>query len=247
VRTDAETGRVSDWRYKSDEPFGTTAAAEVFAYDARALFDALDALAAMVEANDEMNHLGDFGHHLVPALVEEGRAYAVAHQGYWRDVGTVASYWEGHMDLLRDGMTAPGGPLDLDNPEWPLRTAATQRLPAHLTRSAQVDDALVSPGAAVAGRVERSVLGPGVVVEEGAEVRDSVLLDHVVVRRGARVTRAVLDERVEVGEGAAVGADVGAQCVLGQRVRVDAGAVLAPGTERDAEGVTSPGRGAARA
>lgn len=241
VRRDAATGRVSDWRYKSDEPFGTSAATEVFAYDAGALLDALAELAATVERRDDMDHLGDFGHHLLPALVEGGRAYAVAHQGYWRDVGTVPSYWEAHMDLLRDGMIDPGGPLDLDDPEWPLRTAATLRLPAHLARSAQVDDAFVSPGATVAGRVERSVLGPGVVVEEGAEVRDSVLLHHVVVRRGARVIRAVLDDKVEVGADAVVGAAGGDLCVVGQRVRVDVGEELPPGTERDAEGAAAAG------
>ncbi len=241
ARVDAATGRVTDWRYKPDEPFGTTAATEVFAYDARALFDALDALAAEVgdEDGDGMPELRDFGHHLLPRLVEGGRAHAFAHQGYWRDVGTVPSYWEGHMDLLRDELARPGGALALDDPAWPLRTAATLQMPARVARTGRVDDALLSPGTFVAGTVERSVLGPGVVVEAGAEVRDSVLLHRVTVRRGARVTRAVLDDDVEVGRDAGVGGADGDLCVVGQRVRVAPGEVVAAGTERDAEGAAA--------
>jgi glucose-1-phosphate adenylyltransferase len=143
------------------------------------------------------------------------------------------------MDLLRDELARPGGALALDDPAWPLRTAATLQMPARVARTGRVDDALLSPGAFVAGTVERSVLGPGVVVEAGAEVRDSVLLHRVTVRRGARVTRAVLDDDVEVGREAAVGGPDGDLCVVGQRVRVAPGEVVAAGTERDAEGAAA--------
>ena len=240
ARVDDATGRVVDWRYKSDDPFGTTAATEIFAYDARALLDTLDQLThnRPDEDGDGAPELDDFGHHLLPALVTRGRAFSWRHTGYWRDVGTVPSYWQGHMDLLDPELAAPGGPLALDDPRWPLRTGAQLHMPARHTRSARVDDALVSPGCHVAGLVERSVLGPGVVVEEGAEVRDSVLLHAGVVRRGARVTRAVLDTHVEVGEGARVGAagDDAELVVVGRRARVDAGAEVAPGTQVDADG-----------
>ncbi len=247
ARVDAATGRVTDWRYKPDAPFGTTAATEVFAYDARALFGAFDALAAEVpdEDGDGVPELEDFGHHLLPRLVADGRAHAVAHEGYWRDVGTVPSYWEGHMELLGDDLARPGGPLALDDPAWPLRTAATLQMAARLARGAEVGDALLSPGVTVAGLVDRSVLGPGVVVEAGAEVRDSVLLHAVTVRRGARVTRAVLDDAVEVGEEARVGGAGGDLCVVGQRARVAPGEVLDPGAERDAEGAAGAGIAAA--
>jgi glucose-1-phosphate adenylyltransferase len=127
-----------------------------------------------------------------------------------------------------------------------MRTAASLHMPVRLARTAHVDDALVSPGASVAGTVERSVLGPGVVVEEGAEVRDSVLLHGVTVRRGARVERAVLDDGVEVGEGARVGAARGELCVVGQRVRVAPDGTVAAGEQRDAEGAVADALAAAR-
>jgi glucose-1-phosphate adenylyltransferase len=237
VVTVGDDDRVTDLAYKPDDPPGAgdtaTVATEVFVYDARALLATLDRLHAEVVdgRGDDEAHLGDFGHHLLPALVGEGGAHACRHAGYWRDVGTLDSYWQGHMDLLGDPP-----PLALDDPAWPVRTAATLRVPARLARSARVDDALVSPGVRVAGTVERCVLGPGVVVELGAEVRDSVLLDDVVVRRGARVTRAVLDEGCEVGRDAAVGAGDGGITVLGQRATVASGEYVPAGEARDAAG-----------
>jgi glucose-1-phosphate adenylyltransferase len=235
----ADGGRVTDFAYKPDAPPGAgdaaTIATEVFAYDARHLLATLERLHDEVARGGDGDdgqeaHLGDFGHHLLPALVGEGGACAFAHRGYWRDVGTLDSYWQGHMDLLGDPP-----PLALDDAEWPVRTAATLRVPARLARSARVDDALVSPGVRVAGTVERSVLGPGVVVELGAEVRDSVLLHDVVVRRGARVTRAVLDDGCEVGRDAVVGADTGDVAVLGLRTGVAPGAYVPAGEARDAD------------
>ncbi|HEY0777393.1 MAG TPA: glucose-1-phosphate adenylyltransferase family protein, partial [Gemmatirosa sp.] len=190
-------GRVTRFASKPEHPDGATIATEVFVYDAPHLRATLDRLHADVtREGGERAHLGDFGDHLVPALVAEGGARAFAHTGYWRDVGTVDSYWRGHMDLL-----GAEPPLVLDDPAWPVRTASVVRMPARIARTARVDDALVSPGATVAGTVERSVLGPGVVVEAGAEVRESVLLDGAVVRAGARVVRGVVDEGVEVGAG----------------------------------------------
>jgi glucose-1-phosphate adenylyltransferase len=234
-------GRVRGFAYKPERPGGGTVTAEVFAYDAPRLLRALDELAAgrrdAAERGEGEPHLGDFGDHLLPRLVSEGDAYAFALDGYWRDVGTVESYWRGHMELLGDDPS-----LVLDDAAWPILSAGTRRMPARLARGARVDEALVSSGARVAGTVERSVVGPGVVVEAGAVVRDAVLLDDVVVRRGARVTRAVLDEGVEVGADAHVGADAPAGdaaasiTVIGGFARVRAGSTVDPGTEIDAVG-----------
>jgi glucose-1-phosphate adenylyltransferase len=232
-------GRVTRFDYKPEHPRGTTAVIEVFAYDTRALFEALDQLARELPEEDGAPKLEDFGDHLLPALVAGGRAHAVPYDGYWRDVGTVPSYWEGHMDLLRPELVGPGGALSLDDPRWPLRTEAVLKMPARLARTAEVDESLVSPGAFVAGRVKRSVLGPGVVVEDGAEVRDSVLLHHVVVKRGARVMRAVLDDWSVVGEGAAVGGPGGEHAVVGQQVHVAPGDRVEAGAQVDAEGATA--------
>jgi glucose-1-phosphate adenylyltransferase len=142
----------------------------------------------------------------------------------------VDSYWQGHMDLL-----TPEPPIVPDAPDWPILTTGPQRLPARIDAEARVDGSLIASGCRVAGRVERSVLAPGVVVEPGAEIRDSILLHETVVRSGARIDRAILDVGVEVGKGAVIGERNGDLALVGQRVAIPAGARIAAGARVEPE------------
>jgi glucose-1-phosphate adenylyltransferase len=213
-------GRIGGFHYKPDEPPTTRVATEVFAFDSGRLLGTLEELAA----GD--GELKDFGHGLLPRLVSAGEAVEHRLDGYWRDVGTVPAYWQAHMDLLD-----PERPLDLDDPAWPILGRAPHRLPARVEGSARLDGALLSPGTVVAGEVTRSVLGPGVVVEPGAAVRDAVLLDDCVVAAGARVERAVLDRGVRVGPGARVGAagDGGEPALVAEEAEVPPNVTVGPG------------------
>jgi glucose-1-phosphate adenylyltransferase len=141
------------------------------------------------------------------------------------------------MDLLD-----PERPLDLDDPAWPILGRTPHRLPARVEGSARVDGALLSPGSVVGGEVTRSVLGPGVVVEPGAAVRDAVLLDDCVVAAGARVERAVLDRGVRVGADARVGrsGDDGEPALVGEETRVPRGATVVPGGRLGQDGFEEP-------
>jgi glucose-1-phosphate adenylyltransferase len=195
VRVDGDD-RISEFEYKPDAPASDVITTEVFAYEARTLLRTLDELA---EEGDGSS-IRDFGHELLPRLVDEGAARAFELDGYWRDVGTIDSYWEAHMELLADEP-----PLTLDDPAWPILTTGLQRPPARIEESATIDGCLVAGGAHVRGTVARSVIGPGVVVEDGAEVRDAVLLHNSYVGARARVTRAIVDEEANVGEDTVVG------------------------------------------
>ena len=95
IEVDADGG-VRGFEYKPDDPAGDLVTTEVFAYDARRLLQTLDELADQGEASG----LEDFGHQLLPRLVDEGKARAFQHDGYWRDVGTIDAYWQTHMELL---------------------------------------------------------------------------------------------------------------------------------------------------
>lgn len=144
----------------------------------------------------------DFGTHVIPEMVDR-RVFAHRFHGYWRDVGTLNSYWEANMDTLD-----PRSGLDLR--VWRVRTNQEGRgqvyhPPARMDRTARVERSLVSRGCRIAGTVIGSVLSPGVVVEAGARVVESVVMHDCIVRRGATVLRAILDKDVEVGEGARVG------------------------------------------
>lgn len=212
---------VTDYAYKPDEPAGNLVANEVFVFRTGALLDTLDAAVRdLGEAAVEDGELADLGDTVLPRLVEGGSVAAHRMDGYWRDVGTLDSYWEGHLDLLGESPA-----LDLEG--WDVRTHGAHRAPARLLPSSSVEDSLVSYGAVVSGTVTRSVLGPGVRVEAGATVTDSVLLGNTVVRSGAVVRRAVLDERTTVGSGARVGTDAGLT-VTRRGTAVDDDAVLEP-------------------
>lgn len=215
-------GRVTDYAMKPDEPEGNLVTNEVFVFTSKVLLDLLDELGGQ---DDEQDDLKDLGNAVLPRLVKEGRAREHRFPGYWRDLGTVASYWSAHMELL---VEEP--PIDLDDPNWPVLTkASARRAPAQISRTASIDSSLVASSARIAGRVEHSVIGRGVVVEEGATVVDSVLLPGAVVRSGATVHCAVLDDGVEVGRGASVGEAGGEVALIGLQAVVQEGAVLRAG------------------
>ena len=179
------SGLVTEFEYKPDHPSSGIVTTEVFVYDAQVLLRTL----ADLEAEGE--ELSDFGHSLLPRLVERGKTRAYDLGGYWQDVGTLESYWEAHMQLLE-----PKPPLQLDDPEWPILTRASQRPPARVEKPATVDTSLLSPGCTVRGKVVRSVIGPGVTVEEGISVVDSVVLGRSHV--GADLERAIVDLGADV-------------------------------------------------
>ena len=216
VQADAD-GRVKDFAYKPEEPEGDTITAEVFVYDAGRLLAVLEEIVA------EGGELKDYGDELIPRLVKGGKAWAFPLDGYWRDVGTVDSYWQAHKDLL-EGKSEMG----LDDPAWPILTYGAQRLPAHLLKSAAVEDSLISPGCTIGGTVKNSVLSPDVVVEEGALVEGSIILHGVKIAAGSTVRRAIVDEKAEIGVDAQVGGE-GKITLVGRGERVAAGGRVAPG------------------
>ena len=194
-------GTVTGVEHKPSRPSSGTVATEIFLYDTEVLLETLRDLRRELsgDAEDGDSGIGDFGEHLLPRLVETGRTAAVPLTGYWRDVGQPGLYLQSHRDLLAgrvDVFDHPGRPVIS---HWPDRPAARVRA------SAECRDSLLSPGADVAGLVVGSVLGPGVVVEKGAEVHDSVVMEDCVIRAGSVVRTSVLDERCEVLGKARVG------------------------------------------
>jgi ADP-glucose pyrophosphorylase len=113
------------------------------------------------------------------------------------ELPTSDAYWSAHMELA-------GGDagIRLDDPGFPVLSHGSIRTPVFVEGSAEIDPAFLSPGCRVAGRVQRAVLGPGVVVEDGAQVRDCVILDDVRIAAGARLTTAIIDAGVTIAGGA---------------------------------------------
>ncbi len=177
-----------------------------YVFDARMLMEALISDAARGGEHD-------FGRTVIPALLGENKKlYAydflrneipgtkpTEERGYWRDVGTIKTYWETQMDLLGETPL-----LDLGNPDWPIRTGLYPG-PGSRIVSARLENALIGEGCQIVGaHIERSVIGRGVVVDAGAEIVDSVIMDHTHVGAGARLERAIVDRFNQIGPGARV-------------------------------------------
>ena len=233
-----EGDRLVDVSYKPEHSDHGLVSAEIFVYRPDVLVEVLEELHRELgpEAEPGDTGLGDFGDHLLPRLVERGRTGAYRLEGYWRDLGQPHYYLRAHRELLRDDLGV------LNDPTWPILTRHTQRGPARLLEGAETLDSLVSSGCVVGGRVERSVLGPGVRVERGARVVDSVLFADVVVEADAEVVAAIVDKHCRIRRGARVGSaeadldDSDDIVLLGRESVVAEGAVVAPGARLEPGG-----------
>jgi glucose-1-phosphate adenylyltransferase len=177
-----------------DDPDHALVSMGNYLFNRRTLVDAL-----LADARRSTEH--DFGRSIIPELVAGGRVFAYDFQlnevpgtkpyeepGYWRDVGTLESYWDAHMDLLGESPR-----LDLDNRYWPIRTGEHAG-PAARFIGSDVDNTQVAEGSLVKrATLRNSILGRSVWVNEGATIEDSIIMDHTTVGKGARLRRAIVD------------------------------------------------------
>ncbi|QQK07101.1 glucose-1-phosphate adenylyltransferase [Miniphocaeibacter halophilus] len=142
----------------------------------------------------------DFGKNVLPAILNEGYdMYAWKFDGYWKDVGTVKSYWEANLDLLNDNN------LNLYDKKERIFTKAKNLPPHFIANGAVVKKALINEACRVYGTVKNSVLFSSVIIEEGAEVVNSVILSNVVIKKGAKVYNAVINEDCIIDEKQEIG------------------------------------------
>jgi glucose-1-phosphate adenylyltransferase len=162
----------------------------------------------------------DIGGHIIPALTAQGSAHVYdfstnnvpgqddREKGYWRDVGTIDSYYDANMDLL-----APVPIFNLYNSAWPVFTSHESQPPAKISRGAGgepsfVDGSLLCAGSIVSGaHVERSIISPEVLIHHDAHVTDSIVFPGVTVMPGARINRCIIDKNVVVPAGIRIGFD----------------------------------------
>ncbi len=172
------------------------------------------------DAASESQH--DFGRNILPSLLgrvpvnvydfmrNDIAGAAPGERGYWRDVGTLAAYYEANMDLV-----AVTPRFDLYNPRWPVRTFARPFPPAKFVfadeqnaRVGVATDSLVCEGCIISGgRIDRSILSPNVRVNSYSHVEESILLEGVSVGRRAKLRRTIVDKHVSIPEGMRIGFD----------------------------------------
>ena len=142
----------------------------------------------------------DFGRNIFPQLAGNCRLYAYNFEGYWRDVGTIRSYWEANMRLLE---SPPSISFSAD---WPIRTKEDEpRSPTVISHRGDVVNSMVSHGCIIEGRVENSILSPGVRVAANTVVKYSVIMDDTVIGRESVIDYSILDKDVIIEAGSHVG------------------------------------------
>ena len=126
--------------------------------------------------------------------------FAYEYNGYWKDVGTLSSYWEANMELIN---IIPV--FNLYEEFWRIYTKSDALPPQYISEYARVERSIIGEGTDVYGEVYNSVIGVGVTIEEGAVVRDSIIMKGTVIRKGTKVYKSIIAENVEVGEDVEVG------------------------------------------
>lgn len=195
VLTIDDDHRITEFDEKPDHPKANLISMGIYVFNKRALVDQL-----IADSQRDSTH--DFGHDIIPAMVESGASnvYGYPFDDYWRDVGTIESYYEGNMDLLED---LPD--LNMYDPDSRIRSRVTGYPPAKIGHRAYLSRSLIDLGCIINGHVEHSVLSPGVFIEEGAVVRDSIIFDDCRIEAGAIIERSIVDKNAVVNKNAYVG------------------------------------------
>ena len=187
--------RIIDFQEKPNVPKNNLGSMGIYIADRQTLIEQLDAIISRGET--------DIGANLVPGMIHTHRVYAFPFDGYWRDVGTLDSYWEASMDLLDPAVRG------LNLGDWNVRTNPVcsellRRSPVKIGSSARVEKSFVSAGCHIEGSVIRSILSPGVHIARGAEVRDSIIFHDCIIGRSSRIQRVIADKQVHIGENVSI-------------------------------------------
>ncbi len=188
-----ENGVIQEFEEKPEHPRSNKASMGIYIFSWPVLRDAL------IEMKDVPSC--DFGKHVIPRCHEQGKKIcAYDYKGYWKDVGTLGSYWEANMELVD---IVPE--FNLYEEFWRIYTKSDTLPPQYIAEGSKVVKSIVGEGTEVHGIVENSVIGSGVTIGKGAVVRNSIIMNGVVVGDNAVVDKAILAEGVKIGANAELG------------------------------------------
>ena len=197
-----ESNRITEFEEKPEHPSSNLASMGIYIFSWPVLKDALIAL-------KDQNGC-DFGKHILPYCKEKGqRLFAYEYNGYWKDVGTLGSYWEANMELID---IIPE--FNLYEEFWRIYTKGDVIPPQYISEDAVVDKCIIGEGTEVYGEVHNSVIGPNVVIGRGSVIRDSIIMKNTSVGENVVMDKAIVAEDVVVGNNVVIGCGEEAPNVL---------------------------------
>lgn len=201
-----ENNQITEFQEKPAQPKSNLASMGIYIFSWHVLRDAL------IKGKDIPNC--DFGKHIIPYCFEQKqRLFAFEFNGYWKDVGTLGSYWEANMELI-DIIPV----FNLYEEFWKIYTKSENQPPQYIAKDAVVERSIISEGGEIYGTVKNSVLGTGVKVEPGAEVYDSIIMQNTTIGAGTKVYKSVIAENVEIGANCEIGVGEEADSKLNPKV-----------------------------
>ena len=184
-------GSIYEFEEKPKKPKNNQASMGIYIFNTKTLIEYLE-----TDEADE-NSSNDFGKNIIPNLLANGeRLFAYKFSGYWKDVGTISSLWEANMDLIGENPV-----LNIADKSFRIYSKNTARPPQFFGPNSKIVNSMVSEGSRIYGTVINSILSGGVIIEEGAVVRDSVIMEDVIVKRGGAVYSAIVDSDSVINEG----------------------------------------------
>ena len=188
---------IYEFEEKPKNPKNNQASMGIYIFNAKILIEYLEA-----DEADE-NSSNDFGKNIIPNLLNNGeKLYSYKFDGYWKDVGTISSLWEANMDLIGEEPI-----LNMADRDFRIFSRNFARPPQFVGSKADIQNSLISEGCKINGTVINSILSGGVVIEEGALVKDSVIMEDVTVKKGGKVYSAIVDSDTVVEKNAVVGTE----------------------------------------
>ena len=192
VITDDE-GCIQEFEEKPEHPRSNKASMGIYIFNWKVLKNALQVMKDVPSC--------DFGKHIIPYCHEQGeRICAYDFKGYWKDVGTLGSYWDANMELVD---IIPE--FNLYEEFWRIYTKSDALPPQYIADSAKVGKCIIGEGTEVYGEVEHSVIGSAVTIGEGAVVRDSIIMNGAVIGKNCVIDKAIIAENTVIGDGAVLG------------------------------------------
>lgn len=190
-----EEDQITNFFEKPEDPVSNLASMGIYIFRWPVLREAL------IRDKENRHSSNDFGKNIIPLLLEEdSRIYAYSFSSYWKDVGTVYSYWEAHMDLLSEEPE-----LNLNDPGWHIYSRNPNLPPHFIAPEAKITDSLINEGCIVRGKVEHSVLHFNVNVGRNSLVSESVILPGVEIGENVSINRAVIGEDTVIEDGVKLG------------------------------------------
>lgn len=188
-----ENKKILEFEEKPEKPRSNLASMGIYIFSWKVLREAL------ITLKDQKGC--DFGKHIIPYCHERGdRIFAYEYNGYWKDVGTLGSYWESNMELI-DLVPV----FNLYEEFWKIYTKSDIIPPQYISEDAVIDKAIIGEGTEIYGKVYNSVIGSGVTIEEGVEIRNSIVMNGVTIGKNCIIEKAIIADNVVIGDDVIMG------------------------------------------